>query len=84
MDDQSPDLRGGGGLTGRLVRPLSLVMQFRSAAKLHNSDEITLKATGEIGYVLTARKSKTAPKTIEVEAVFSRSGYLQVTHRDIS
>ena len=59
-------------------------MTYRNATKLHNRDEITLKETGEVGYVLSASPGNGQLKQITIEAVFPQTGHRQVGHRDVT
>ena len=60
-------------------------MIFSQARGLHNSDEVILKATKEVGYVVRAWEENVGNrKVVAVEAVFPQSGFQQVAHREIS
>ena len=60
-------------------------MTYRQASKLHNRDEVILKETDEVGYVLSVRLRDDADgKRVELACQFPRSGYCEVTHRDVS
>ncbi len=58
-------------------------MSYRNAAKLHNRDEVILKRTGEVGYVLDVIGSEASDRILIIEAVFPASGYQQVSHREV-
>lgn len=58
-------------------------MTYRNAAKLHNRDQVTLKDTGEVGYVLSVRPAAGEAKALTVEAVFPQSGWKEVSHLEV-
>jgi len=62
-------------------------MRFQYAKKLANRDEIKLKSTGEVGYVLGEPvlhpRKKNRPPWVEIPAQFSSTGYTQVDHTKV-
>ena len=81
-DNNTPPASAGSGIdrAGRSLETKS----YRNARKLHNQDQVVLKDTGETGYVLSVYPSATQAKALTIEAVFPNSGYLKVTHLEVS
>jgi len=62
-------------------------MRLRDAKKLHNRDEIRLKSTGEVGYVLgepvLMPKQGDAKAHIDIPAQFPSLGFTHVVHDEV-
>lgn len=55
-------------------------MDFKNAKKLHNHDQITIKATREITEVI---KTEVDEKNIVIYAITRDNGYTKLNHKDI-
>lgn len=59
-------------------------MRLLDARKLRSRDQVTLKETGEVGYVLSARVAgRPGVPVVVIEAEFPQSGRLEVSHLEI-